>query len=241
VVIRLPPVPASDAGRFMGRDHGRIERERAGSRRPSDDRHRAGEQPPVQENRRGWSAPIIRRRAQKADSETGFRPLKSVRWENDPLDRFLNHLPLHDQDPPPRQRCRPAHEIGHHAGADIGLSGLRPGYGRQPARTGRSVADLGYGSDNVRKTIEARNVVPVIPMRKSRKLRVAVDRTLYRLRNLVQRCFNTLKNPVRHRPWTDGGSLPHRRHTRRQNRRKLSGLHRHHVDPPPAPPFVNMT
>ncbi len=40
------------------------------------------------------------------------------------------------------------------------------------------LADRGYESDNVRKTMEARNVVPVIPMRKSRKLRVAVERKL---------------------------------------------------------------
>lgn len=39
------------------------------------------------------------------------------------------------------------------------------------------LADRGYDSDKVRETMEARNVVPVIPMRKSRKLRVAVDRT----------------------------------------------------------------
>ena len=39
------------------------------------------------------------------------------------------------------------------------------------------LADRGYDSDKVRKTMEARNVVPVIPMRKSRKLRVAIDRT----------------------------------------------------------------
>ncbi|MEY8827925.1 transposase, partial [Sedimentitalea sp. XS_ASV28] len=44
------------------------------------------------------------------------------------------------------------------------------------------LADRGYDSDNGRKTMEARNVVPVIPMRKTRKLRVAVDRTIYRLR-----------------------------------------------------------
>ena len=55
------------------------------------------------------------------------------------------------------------------------------------------LADRGYDSDRVRETMEARNVVPVITMRKSRKLRVAVDRTLYRLRNLVERCFNKLK------------------------------------------------
>ena len=59
------------------------------------------------------------------------------------------------------------------------------------------LADCGCDSDNVRKTIEARNVVPVIPMRKSRKLRVAVDRKLYRLRNLVERCFSKLKNARR--------------------------------------------
>lgn len=59
------------------------------------------------------------------------------------------------------------------------------------------LADRGYDSDRVRETMEARNVVPVIPMRKSRKLRVAVDRTLYRLRNLVERCFNKLKNARR--------------------------------------------
>lgn len=59
------------------------------------------------------------------------------------------------------------------------------------------LADRGYDSDNVRKTMEARNVVPVIPMRKSWKLRVAVDRKLYQLRNLVERCFNKLKNARR--------------------------------------------
>ena len=40
------------------------------------------------------------------------------------------------------------------------------------------LADRGYDSDKVRKTMQARNVVPVITMRKTRKLRVAVDRTL---------------------------------------------------------------
>ena len=56
------------------------------------------------------------------------------------------------------------------------------------------LADRGYDSDRVRETMEARNVVPVITMR---KLRVAVDRPLYRLRNLVERCFNKLKNARR--------------------------------------------
>jgi transposase len=59
------------------------------------------------------------------------------------------------------------------------------------------LADRGYDSGKVRRTMEARNVVPVIPMRKSRKLRVVVDRILYQLRNLVERCFNKLKNARR--------------------------------------------
>ncbi len=59
------------------------------------------------------------------------------------------------------------------------------------------LADRGYDSDDVRKTMAARIVVPVTPMRKTRKLRIAVDRKLYRLCNLVARCFNKLKNARR--------------------------------------------
>jgi transposase len=59
------------------------------------------------------------------------------------------------------------------------------------------LADRDYDSENVHKTMEARNVDLVIPMRKIRKMRVAVDRTLYRLRNLVVCCFNKLKNARR--------------------------------------------
>lgn len=40
------------------------------------------------------------------------------------------------------------------------------------------LADRGYNSENVRKTIEARNFVPVIPMRKTHKPRIADDRRL---------------------------------------------------------------
>ena len=69
-------------------------------------------------------APIIRQRAQKGDPATGFWPLK--RW-------------LHDQDPPPRQRSRPAHENRDHAGPDIRLHGVRSGHGRQSTRAERSV------------------------------------------------------------------------------------------------------
>lgn len=45
------------------------------------------------------------------------------------------------------------------------------------------LADRGHDADRVRKTMEDRDVVPVIPMQKSRKLRVAIDRKPYRLRH----------------------------------------------------------
>lgn len=59
------------------------------------------------------------------------------------------------------------------------------------------LADRGYDADHIRTVVEHRKALPVIPMRKSRKKRIGVDRSLYRLRNLVERCFNKLKNAVR--------------------------------------------
>lgn len=59
------------------------------------------------------------------------------------------------------------------------------------------LGDRGYDADSIRKTMHGRDVLPVIPMRKSRKKRCGIDRSLYRLRNLVERCFNKLKNARR--------------------------------------------
>jgi hypothetical protein len=64
VVQRLPPVPALDRGGALGADHGCPEREWGGPRRPAD-----GATAPR-------SAPIIRQRALKEDSATGFRPFE---------------------------------------------------------------------------------------------------------------------------------------------------------------------
>jgi len=58
-------------------------------------------------------------------------------------------------------------------------------------------ADRGYDSDKTREDIEGRNAVPMIPMRKNRKVRKSVDMTIYTLRNMVERCFNKLKNSRR--------------------------------------------
>ena len=59
------------------------------------------------------------------------------------------------------------------------------------------LAHRGYDSDTIRKTLQARDVVPVIPTRKTRKLHVAADRQLCRMRNLDEWCFNKLKNARR--------------------------------------------
>ena len=58
------------------------------------------------------------------------------------------------------------------------------------------VADRGYDSHNVRENIERRNALPMIPMRKNRKVH-KVEVTIYTLRNMVERCFNKLKNSRR--------------------------------------------
>ena len=56
------------------------------------------------------------------------------------------------------------------------------------------LADRGYDADSIRAKMEELGVLPVIPMRKSRKKRIGVNRSLYCLRNLVERLFNKLKN-----------------------------------------------
>lgn len=59
------------------------------------------------------------------------------------------------------------------------------------------LADKGYDADRVRADIERRGGVPVIPMRKGRKVQIAIDGFVYALRNRVERCINRLKNARR--------------------------------------------
>jgi transposase len=59
------------------------------------------------------------------------------------------------------------------------------------------LADRGYDADRIRKNMDKRDILTQIPMRKTRKMRVGVGYTLYRLRNIVERCFNKLKNARR--------------------------------------------
>lgn len=61
-------------------------------------------------------------------------------------------------------------------------------------------------------TASIHNMLTQISMRKSRKIRVGVDHSLYLLRNLVERCFNKFKK------------CPPRRHTLRQKSDSFLGF-----------------
>lgn len=59
------------------------------------------------------------------------------------------------------------------------------------------IADKGYDADRIREKVEAHGGVPVIPMRRNRKIQEPLDTVLYAWRNLVERCFNRLKHSRR--------------------------------------------
>ena len=56
------------------------------------------------------------------------------------------------------------------------------------------IADKGYDSDKIVEHVEvAMQARAVIPPRSNRKQQRGYDRTLYRLRNRIERCFSKLK------------------------------------------------
>mgnify|MGYP000063490386 CR=1 FL=1 len=59
------------------------------------------------------------------------------------------------------------------------------------------LADKGYDADCIREHAEQNGVVPVIPYRSNRTLQPPIDGFIYALRNLIERCFNKLKNSRR--------------------------------------------
>jgi transposase len=56
------------------------------------------------------------------------------------------------------------------------------------------IADKGYDSTEIVATIQALGATAVIPSRKHWKQPRSYDRTLYKQRNLIERCFNRLKH-----------------------------------------------
>ena len=75
------------------------------------------------------------------------------------------------------------------------------GYGPLMDQPGPSpkvmLADKGYDSDAIRQALKDRGVEPIIPFKRNRKVQEPIDGFLYALRNMVERCFNKLKQSRR--------------------------------------------
>jgi len=59
------------------------------------------------------------------------------------------------------------------------------------------LADKGYDADFIRKDMERRGGMAMIPTKRNRLIQLPVDAAIYALRNMVERCFNKLKNARR--------------------------------------------
>ena len=56
------------------------------------------------------------------------------------------------------------------------------------------LADKAYDNNDLRQTIAEMKAEAVIPSTRSRKVPIPYDKTIYKARNLVERCFNKLKH-----------------------------------------------
>ncbi len=59
------------------------------------------------------------------------------------------------------------------------------------------LAGKGYDADFIREDMEKRGGVAMIPTKRNRLIQLPVDAAIYALRNMVERCFNKLKNARR--------------------------------------------
>jgi len=59
------------------------------------------------------------------------------------------------------------------------------------------LADKGYDADFIREDMERRGGITMIPTKRNRLIQLPVDSAIYALRNMVERCFNKLKNARR--------------------------------------------
>ena len=69
----------------------------------------------------------------------------------------------------------------------------RPGVGRPRLRPLRVVGDKGYSSGSIRRYLRRRGIRLTIPRKDNERRRGKFDKSLYRQRNRVERCFNRLK------------------------------------------------
>ena len=59
------------------------------------------------------------------------------------------------------------------------------------------LADKGYDADFIRDDMERRGGFAMIPTKRNRLVQLPVDGAIYALRNMIERCFNKLKNARR--------------------------------------------
>jgi transposase len=59
------------------------------------------------------------------------------------------------------------------------------------------LADKGYDADFIRLDMVRRGGFAMIPTKRNRLVQIPVDAAIYALRNMVERCFNKLKNARR--------------------------------------------
>lgn len=69
----------------------------------------------------------------------------------------------------------------------------RSGSGRPRLRPKRVVGDKGYSSGTIRSYLRRHGIRYSIPRKDNEKHKGKFDKTLYRQRNQVERCFNRLK------------------------------------------------
>lgn len=69
----------------------------------------------------------------------------------------------------------------------------RAGRGRPRRLPGRIIADKGYSSGKIRTFLRKRGVAITIPRKSNERHRGRFDKELYKLRNMVERLFNRLK------------------------------------------------
>ena len=69
----------------------------------------------------------------------------------------------------------------------------RSGAGRPRLRPNRVSGDKGYSSSKIRRYLRWRGIRITIPRKDNERHRGKFDKSLYRERNRVERCFNRLK------------------------------------------------
>jgi len=69
----------------------------------------------------------------------------------------------------------------------------RPGRGRPKRRPRRIVGDKGYSSHKIRQYLRQHGIRVTIPRKQNERRHGRFDRALYRMRNIVERLINRLK------------------------------------------------